>query len=135
LACDEAHNGTLAVITKMIIEVLAEVLDIKIVFDITGTGQKLYAFNAYEEDCVSEYTLADEIRLRNIKMQQYGITLEMLEEDVVNIIKSIDFNKDPDARVLMVPVYKSYYASVIDIIPEDIRNGHERISPICSNVE
>jgi hypothetical protein len=131
LACDEAHNGTLAVITKMIIEVLAEVLDIKIVFDITGTGQKLYAFNAYEEDCVSEYTLADEIRLRNIKMQQYGITLEMLEEDVVNIIKSIDFNKDPDARVLMVPVYKSYYASVIDIIPEDIRNGMKEFPPFA----
>ena len=120
LALDEAHNGSLAEVTKMIIDVLIEELDIKVVFDITGTGETLYARNSYDEDKISEYTLIDEIELRRVKMEEYGLSFNDSEKKWIEIVSKIDFKKNPDARVLLVPTFRSYVAQASEFLSEDL---------------
>ena len=117
LALDEADNGGLADLQRTIIKVLAEELKCKVVFDITGTGEKLFTKNEYYD--IDSHTLIDEIKMRDEKMKQYGLTHDMLEQQWIDILLKIDRKKDPDARVLFIPVYKSYCCKVSDLLTEE----------------
>jgi len=119
LALDEADNGGLANLQRMIIRVLSEELGIKVVFDVSGTGTKLYLKNEYFDTDL--YTLLDEIKVRDIKIKQYGLTYDMSEQQWINKLNTIDLKKDPDARILFIPTYKSYCCKLPDLLTDGLK--------------
>lgn len=127
IALDEAHQGGIAEQTSKILKTFSENPKCETRWDISGTGLKLFKENDY--DLEYHYDIINEEKDRSEYLKKFDLKykndpLPFLPIDQKNWIKKIseiDFQKDPDARVLKSPKKLTFVIDHSIISPKELK--------------
>ena len=135
IALDEAHQGGIAKNTADILRKFSENSQCEVRWDVSGTGLKLFKKKDY--DLEYHYDIINEENDRSEYIKKLGLTydhsklpfLPDSEKKWIDKINSIDFDQDPNARVVKSPKKLTF---VIDHSISD-PDEEERIKNIGGN--
>lgn len=122
IALDEAHQGGIAKNTADILRKFSENSQCEVRWDVSGTGLKLFKKKDY--DLEYHYDIINEENDRSEYIKKLGLTydhsklpfLPDSEKKWIDKINSIDFDQDPNARVVKSPKKVTYVMtdSIVD---------------------